>query len=77
MYITGMLYSEANNTNTGVMLFFVSEPNNEDNVYSINQLHILHIFLDFPLQTFPLIIGLKNIKLNKYNFSKHKTSFTN
>lgn len=50
MYITEMLYSEANNTNTGVMLFFVSEPNNEDNDYSINQLHILHIFLDFPPQ---------------------------
>lgn len=37
MYITEMLYSEANNTNTGVMQFFVSEPNDEDNDNSINQ----------------------------------------
>jgi len=76
MYITEMLYSEANNTNTRVMLFFFSEPN-KDSDYSINQSHILHIVFDFPPQTFPLIIGLKNIELNKYNFPKHKTSFTN
>lgn len=44
MSITEMLYSEANNTNTRVMLLFFSEPN-KDSDYSINQLHILHIFL--------------------------------
>jgi len=56
--------------------FFFSEPN-KDSDYSMNQSHILHIVFDFPPQTFPLIIGLKNIELNKYNFPKHKTSFTN
>ncbi len=63
MYITEMLYSEANNTNTGVMLFFVSEPNNEDNVYSINQLHILHIFFRFPAPNFPTHHWLKKYKV--------------
>lgn len=76
MYITEMLYSEANNTNTRVMLFFFFRTKQRQWLLYQPITYIAYFF-DFPPQTFPLIIGLKNIELNKYNFSKHKTSFTN